>query len=166
VTSCPPHPTQRLVCTHALSMDPYFLLCGNFRHLWQTQLFNGKCCILRRTYVINVISHGVRVHGSHQTSLCEQTLWGRILGKNQLSMRKASNVGSARGNTTLEKTCDAYIYIYKENFTFIGPCIMIYSYNKSQRDALFLKFIFVKNSICFGQIYCPSSGVSTLYTQQ
>jgi hypothetical protein len=40
------------------------------------------------------------------------------------------------------------------------------TYNKSQRDALFLKFILVKNSICFRQIYCPSSGVSTLYTQQ
>jgi len=43
---------------------------------------------------------------------------------------------------------------------------MIYSYNKSQRDALFLNFIVVKNSTRFGQIYCPSSGVSTLYTQQ
>jgi len=41
---------------------------------------------------------------------------------------------------------------------------LIYSYNKSQRDALLLKFILVKNSTCFGQIYCPSSGVSTLYT--
>jgi hypothetical protein len=40
------------------------------------------------------------------------------------------------------------------------------SYNKSQQDALFLKFILIKNSACFGQIYCPSSGVSTLYTQQ
>jgi len=40
------------------------------------------------------------------------------------------------------------------------------SFNKSQRDALFLKFILVKNTTCFGQIYCPSSGVSTLYTQQ
>jgi len=38
-----------------------------------------------------------------------------------------------------------------------------YSYNKSQQDALFLKFILIKNSTCFGQIYCPSSGVSTLY---
>jgi len=46
-------------------------------------------------------------------------------------------------------------------FTFRG-----YSYNKSQRDALFLKFILIKNSKCFGQIYCPSSGASTLYTQQ
>jgi len=27
-------------------------------------------------------------------------------------------------------------------------------YNKSQRDALFLKYILVKNSTCFGQIYC------------
>jgi len=44
---------------------------------------------------------------------------------------------------------------------------VIYYYNKSQRDALFLKLILVKNSTCFGQIYCPSSGVSTLvYIQQ
>jgi hypothetical protein len=48
--------------------------------------------------------------------------------------------------------------------TFRGPYIVIYSYNKSQQDALFLKFILIKNSTCFGQIYCPSSGVSTLYT--
>jgi hypothetical protein len=27
----------------------------------------------------------------------------------------------------------------------------IYSYNKSQEDALFLNFILVKNSTCFGQ---------------
>jgi len=42
----------------------------------------------------------------------------------------------------------------------------IYSYNKSQQDALFLKFILVKISACFGQIYCPSSGVLILYSQQ
>ena len=34
------------------------------------------------------------------------------------------------------------------------------SYNKSQRDTLFIKFILIKNSTCFGQIYCPSSGIS------
>jgi hypothetical protein len=43
---------------------------------------------------------------------------------------------------------------------------VIYSYNKNQRDALFLNFILVKNSICFGQTYCPSSGVLILYSQQ
>jgi hypothetical protein len=32
--------------------------------------------------------------------------------------------------------------------------ILSRSYNKSQRDALFLNFILVKNSTCFGQIYC------------
>jgi len=32
-------------------------------------------------------------------------------------------------------------------FTFRGLCIVIYSYNKSQRDALFLKFVLIKNSI-------------------
>ena len=43
---------------------------------------------------------------------------------------------------------------------------MIYSYNRSQQDALFLNFILVQNSTCFGQIYCPSSGVLMLYSQQ
>jgi hypothetical protein len=52
------------------------------------------------------------------------------------------------------------------SLTFRGLCIVIYSYNKSQQDALFLNFILVKNSTCFGQIYGPSSGVSILYSQQ
>jgi len=43
---------------------------------------------------------------------------------------------------------------------------VIYSYNKSQRDALLLNFILVKNCTCFGQTYCPSSGVLILYSQQ
>jgi len=42
----------------------------------------------------------------------------------------------------------------------------MYSYNKNQQDALFINFTLVKNSTCYGQTYCPSSGVSTLYTQQ
>ena len=52
------------------------------------------------------------------------------------------------------------------HLTFRGPCIMIYSYNKSQQDALFLNFILVKNSACFGQTYCPSSGALILYSQK
>jgi len=53
--------------------------------------------------------------------------------------------------------------------TFIGPCIVIYSYNKIQQDALFLNFILVEHSTCFGQTYCPSSGVlilSSILTSQ
>jgi len=49
--------------------------------------------------------------------------------------------------------------------TFRGPCIG-YNLNNSQRDALFLNFILVKNCTCFEQIYCPSSGVLILYSQQ
>jgi len=41
------------------------------------------------------------------------------------------------------------------NLTFRGLYIVIYSYNKSQSNALFLIFILVKNSTRFGQIYCP-----------
>jgi len=42
--------------------------------------------------------------------------------------------------------------------TFRGPCIVIYSCNKSQRDALILIFILVKDCV-FGQIHCPLSRV-------
>ena len=44
--------------------------------------------------------------------------------------------------------------------------ILYPSYNKIQQDALFLNFILVKNSTCFGQSYCPSSGVLILYSQK
>jgi len=40
---------------------------------------------------------------------------------------------------------------YEINFTFRGPCIVIYSYNKSQKDVLFVNFILEKNSTCLGQ---------------
>jgi len=51
----------------------------------------------------------------------------------------------------------------KKNLAFRGPYIVIYSYNRIQQDALFLNFILVKNSPCFGRTYCPSSGVLILY---
>jgi hypothetical protein len=54
------------------------------------------------------------------------------------------------------------------NLTFRGPRIVIYYYNKSQQNALFLNSILVYNSTstCFGQTYCPSLGVLILYSQQ
>jgi len=59
---------------------------------------------------------------------------------------------------------DRYVNVC-ECLTFRGPCIVIYSCNKSQKDALFLYFISVKNSTYFGQVYCPSSGVFILYSR-
>jgi hypothetical protein len=47
------------------------------------------------------------------------------------------------------------------NFFGIKATVEYNSYNKNQQDALFLKFIFVKNSTFFRQIYYPSSGVFT-----
>jgi hypothetical protein len=63
--------------------------------------------------------------------------------------------------------CSTHTAVYEPvNLTFRGPCIVIHSYDKSQKYALFLNFILVKNSIRFGQTYCPSSGVLILYPQQ
>jgi len=42
----------------------------------------------------------------------------------------------------------------------------LHSYNKIQQDALLLKFILVKNCTCLGLIYCSSSGILILDSQQ
>jgi len=57
---------------------------------------------------------------------------------------------------TYNKRMEAEMHVLS-NWTFRGPCIMIYSYNKNQQDTLFLNFILVKNSTCFRQIYCASA---------
>jgi hypothetical protein len=43
---------------------------------------------------------------------------------------------------------------------------VVYSYNRRQQDALFLNFILISNTICYGQTYCPFSEVLILYSQQ
>ena len=74
---------------------------------------------------------------------------------------------SSHCNRRLLTACEEVLKVNYVILTFRGPCIVIHSfYNKSQQDALFLKFVLVKNSTCFGQIYCPSSGVLILYSQQ
>jgi len=60
----------------------------------------------------------------------------------------------------------ASLFYYESNWQMMFREIASYSYNKSQQDALFLKFILVKNSTCFGQTHCTSSGVLILYSQQ
>jgi hypothetical protein len=52
-----------------------------------------------------------------------------------------------------------------QSYVIVFP-VVYYSYNRSQQDALFLNFNLEKNSTCFGQTYCPSSGVLILYSQQ
>ena len=55
---------------------------------------------------------------------------------------------------------------YYADHKYGGKNIEKCSYNKSQQDALFHKFILVKNSTCFGEIFCPSSGVLLRYSQK
>jgi hypothetical protein len=58
------------------------------------------------------------------------------------STPKGNSVYSSKNRT-------AFTAQLHSNLTFRGPCIVMYSYNKSQQDALFLNFILVKNSTCF-----------------
>ena len=45
----------------------------------------------------------------------------------------------------LVRRCLAREIVKIKHLTFRGPCSVIYSYNKSQRDALFLNFILVRS---------------------
>ena len=76
--------------------------------------------------------------------------WGSTVSS-YLSLRREF-LSVAHYNSTRRK----YGYV---QLTFRRPCIVIYSYNENQQDALFLTFILVWNSTCFGQVDCPSSGV-------
>jgi hypothetical protein len=49
--------------------------------------------------------------------------------------------------------------LHLPNLTFIGLCIVIYSYRTTNKMHLFLKlFVLVKHSTCFRRSFCPSSG--------
>jgi len=54
-----------------------------------------------------------------------------------LNVDSLSEVGLTRGK----------ILLLLLSLTFRGLCIVMYSYNESQRDALFLKFLIVKATI-------------------
>ena len=53
-------------------------------------------------------------------------------------------------------------YILNMQNAKLWPASKSNSYNKNHRDALFLNFILMYNSTCFGQTDCPSSGVLML----
>jgi len=57
------------------------------------------------------------------------------------------------------------IQITKTNLTFRGPCIVIYSYNESQRDALFLKFIWQSTLHVSDRSISINRIISKLYTR-
>jgi hypothetical protein len=57
------------------------------------------------------------------------------------------------------KSCHAFSRMTLVCLMFISPCILIYSYSKTNQMHLFLKlFILVKRSTCFGWSFRPSSG--------
>jgi len=66
-------------------------------------------------------------------------------------------------NKQIKNSCQFFFLIFG---IFPFHCPTLYSYNKNQQDAQILNFILVKNSTCFGQTYCPSSGVLILCSQQ
>ena len=102
-------------------------------------------------------------------------LWQNFCWEKDLNQKNISTVLCLSLNTVWARMIiELWMTVYHVVGKVCGHCwclhsvqdMCVNSYNKSQRDAVFHKFILVKNSTCFRQIYCPSSGVSTLYIQQ
>jgi len=53
-----------------------------------------------------------------------------------------------------------------DNLTFMRPCIVIISIIIPTRSTNFSNLLLKWNSTCFGQFFCSSSGVFSMYTQQ
>jgi hypothetical protein len=110
--------------------------------------------------VISIETSNIEVENSFNTNKCTILL---IMRESITELPQVSALLSCHFQ-------EAYTKVYLKhtaiNLTFRRRCIVIYSYNKSQRDALFLNFILVKNSTCFGQTYCPLLGILILYSQQ
>jgi len=70
---------------------------------------------------------------------------GKVLGK-ELRSARILNYGAAHVfDCKLQRLRTAYAVSYNKIFlAFRGLCIVIYSYNKSQQDALFLNFILIR----------------------
>jgi hypothetical protein len=67
--------------------------------------------------------------------------------------------------TTLDIQVCIFTISFLANLTFRGLCIVIYSYNKSQQDALFLKFIYKVLYMFRTGLLSIIKSISMLYTR-
>jgi len=101
------------------------LIHGSSAQVYCTNLHAVSPATYRHTFVFEIFETEVSVKQAHhqQTSLIPEC-------KSTHKLRLPFIARSTSINT--------YTYM---NLTFRGPCIVMYLYNESQRDALFLRFI-------------------------
>ena len=111
----------------------------------------------------------VKVQKSENLEVCEAWMydvWSVIRSK--IPVLCCADIRYCPSKLRYTDTYPTFFGLFLQTKCFIKDVtnILNNSYNKSQQDAPFLNFILVKNSTCFGQTYCPSSGVLILYSQQ
>ena len=101
---------------------------------------------------------------------CSSTCFGRLYAHHQEVRLRKDARNMLRNNRLPIKSltvASSWSHLYlliKDARSFEYK--VIYSYSRSHQYALFLNFILIYNSTCFGHTYCPSSGVLILYSQQ
>jgi hypothetical protein len=139
----------------------YFKQCLNY--------FNDGCHKNHKTFNLHVNSQDLTWNKKHCVGATSLNYMSTSIFSSRKSEKKLLFQRYEYGATTsvtLHPKANVRCHCKKKHvayiLTFRGPCIVIYSYNKIQQNTLFLNFILLKNSTCFGQIYCPSSGVLIL----
>jgi hypothetical protein len=107
--------------------------------------------LLQRESVFHSIHHSC---SRGEAAVCAYNVGLLRFSKNFLLEKRSFSLVSKSAHTSY------LIFIFVNTIT-----LHKHSNNKSQRHALFLKFILMKNSTCFGQIYCsPIRSLNTVYT--
>ena len=118
----------------------------------------GQCLFLVIPIIQYTVSKQLVMHFEAKQSFIKYNgyyFMNVIHYRNNISFTKQRKSTPNMGWLVLWGTRGSQTQSRKTNLTFRGPCIVIYSYNESQRDELFLNFILVNNSTCLGQQICP-----------
>ena len=83
-------------------------------------------------------------------------IWGHF---ENLSRKFTFHHNRTKITGTLHKIQYTFFIISRSFWTFIGPCIVIYFYSKTNQMHQCIKFILEWHSTCFGRSFRPSSGL-------
>jgi hypothetical protein len=157
------------------------LLCSFLIQVWEVQLlfFTGErvrfsywSCATQTTPIYFVLHHCIPLPTVVLVELIKKKSHNyltpaRTLSNYWINRVPKTNPTPHSCTVTLPEQCWCPTWKYPKYLTFIGPCIVIYSYSKTKQMNQCLElFIFAWHFTRFGRPFHPSSGVQDYIQQQ